>query len=567
MPSYEHKKLYEHILCLDELPENAADFATWIKANEHLDLLRQDPHSDEIIVEASGPYTYIKTIVADQSSLLSLEKEDLLVWSAPFPLIAGYCWGGGRNDVWIEREICNLGNKTLKEARQLVFTRRFEGLEGKESSYYELSQDYGHVTDVHWRQELGAYCRFDERGDFWPVVSITRKETVQEVSLVSFKREPLDEYLAASHSVLIRMFDFTMFRFGNFSGWPDGPEDRIVESDDFFFRQKVVPGYAAYTTGVQIIGPSRPTDEIFASMKGKHSRGGPYVEFIAHDWRNGHVSDISTDPAETTNYFQSNENALPYELSPAFFRPEVLQKYKADHDKYTIRERDIYCRNAWSLRRYDVNEAGQVHAYIGDLRALPYEEQLYWKSFNEAPRADISQRALVNDFQGAWVEMASPLEKIKGIMGRWADTDVTWWKLREKGLLERVATPRTASRDEWAAAFGDLAKLIVEGLQTRVIRKKLNAMSVSFENNWGSLTLIEKVLAAGGGRDNEKGLEGLKAVQLIRSKVLAHSGRDAAAELATNALEEHETYTAHFESVCQSVLRELALIEHAFSCE
>jgi hypothetical protein len=36
-------------------------------------------------------------------------------------------------------------------------------------------------------------------------------------------------------------------------------------------------------------------------------------------------------------------------LSPAFFRPEVLLKYKADRDKYTVGERDVSCRAAWHL--------------------------------------------------------------------------------------------------------------------------------------------------------------------------------------------------------------------------
>jgi hypothetical protein len=44
----------------------------------------------------------------------------------------------------------------------------------------------------------------------------------------------------------------------------------------------------------------------------------------------------------------------------------------------------IDCRGGWSLRDFDTNEAGQVHAYICDLRNLPYQEQLYWKSFNES---------------------------------------------------------------------------------------------------------------------------------------------------------------------------------------
>jgi len=70
----------------------------------------------------------------------------------------------------------------------------------------------------------------------------------------------------------------------------------------------------------------------------------------------------------------------------AFFRPEVILKYKTDKDKYTVGERDITCRAAWHLQAFDVNEAGQVFAYICYLRNLPYAEQVHWHSYNEAPR-------------------------------------------------------------------------------------------------------------------------------------------------------------------------------------
>ena len=73
-----------------------------------------------------------------------------------------------------------------------------------------------------------------------------------------------------------------------------------------------------------------------------------------------------------------------------FFKPQVLDKYKADREKYRLEDRTITCRNSWYLQTYDVNEAGQVHTYITYLGNLPIEEQRYWKAFNERPKAPIS---------------------------------------------------------------------------------------------------------------------------------------------------------------------------------
>ena len=561
MPSYKHKQLMERISQLDKAPENAAEYAAWIKAGEHLALLRDNAEQNDLIIYAASNYTFIHTVVVSENSLSPLDQDDLLRWSGnPFNPLASYAYGGGKEGVWIERTDHPSGSQLLKSAQQLIFARHFEGLNEQNALYYEIRQEYSHVTGIHWRSEQHAYCRFDENGDFDHVVSITPAKKKGDVTLVSFKREPLELYLAASNSVLIRMFDFMLLRYDNFTAWSEDPENVIKETSDFFYRQKIDLGQAAYTRGVQIIRPSRPKAEIFSSLKGSWSggKGEKYVEFVAYDWRNKRITNISTDPSATTNYVQAQENSLPLEVSPAFFRSDVLLKYKGDSGKYTVEQRAVHCRGAWRLP-YDVNKAGQVHAYICDLRNLPYHEQLHWLSCNEEPKAGISERAVANDFRAeAWSD-PDPLENILFIIRRWNESNLAWWKLREEGLLERASTPRTSSRDEWAGAFKNLSKLIIEGFDDKAICKKLEAVNIVFEEKEQSLALIERLL------DDARRLDGLRTVQLIRSKVDAHSRGSVAADLANKALQEHETYSAHFENVCKTVTDELNLIEQAFS--
>jgi hypothetical protein len=168
------------------------------------------------------------------------------------------------------------------------------------------------------------------------------------MALVSFKWEPLEAYWAASNASLVRMFDFTLLRRSKFYGWSNEPPQEVPESDHFFSRRNIMPGYAAYTRGVQIIRLHRPEKAVFTGITDgwfgqKHQE---HAEFIAYDGPNDRNAKISTDPKATANYFNSKGNSLPFELSPAFFRPEVLLKYKADRDKYTVGERDVSCRAA-----------------------------------------------------------------------------------------------------------------------------------------------------------------------------------------------------------------------------
>jgi hypothetical protein len=153
--------------------------------------------------------------------------------------------------VWVERGLVGTGTETLEGVTQLIFGRTFEGWNGPGRNYYELHQEYAHLTGIHWRPEERAYCHFNEHGDLEPVVSVTsREDKGSNMSLISFKWEPLVEYLAASNASLVRMFDFRLLRRSSFSGWPNGPEEEISESADFFYRRKIIAGYAGCTRGI-----------------------------------------------------------------------------------------------------------------------------------------------------------------------------------------------------------------------------------------------------------------------------------------------------------------------------
>lgn len=570
MSSYEHRKLIENIKHIDELPAKSDEFSEWIKARAHLEFLRRNACSDEVIIYASGEYTFIHTLVVSNHLLTPIDRNDLLLWSCnPYRSIASYVWGGGRDDVWLERGAHSMGAKTLENATHLVFGRTFDGWSGQDRTYFELNLEYSHIADIHWRPEHHAYCRYNQYGDIDNIVSITTRQdkTPLEVSLVSFKWEPLEEYLTATDSSLVRMFDFTLLRRGSFSGWPKGEENNIDEEDHLFYRQKILPGNAAYTRGVQIISPRRKKEDVFSEMKGSGFSGHEkqYAEFIIHDWRNDIITKVSTDPNETTNYFETSSNTLPFELSPAFFRPEVLLKYKTDRDKYTVGDREVHCRAAWTLRGFDINDAGQVHAYICYLRNLPYSEQQHWASFNEKPKAAISQRAIINDFKGEFTSFINPLQKLLHIVRRWNEKSVSWWVLRDDTLLNQVSVPVTSSRDEWSEAFMDLSKLIVEGFEVKTIRSKLDEVGKSYDKEERSIALLEKLVNNDHSKEDEVKFIGLRTVQLIRSKVKGHSGSSEAKELEKNALMEHQTFSGHFMYVCNLVVEELGVIENVFS--
>jgi hypothetical protein len=148
------------------------------------------------------------------------------------------------------------------------------------------------------------------------------------------------------------------------------------------------------------------------------------------------------------------------------------------------------------------------------------------------------------------------------IVHRWQHDKVPWWTLRDEKLLERVNTPLSASRDEWAEAFMDLAKLVVEGFETKPIRARLDAEKVPYDKDDKTIALLEKLLNKGKSGDEVGKLTGLRTVQYVRTKAKGHTGGIEGDQLVQDVLTEHETFANHFRHVCGQVSDELETVEN-----
>ena len=565
-PTSSHQALLDRIRSVAKCPADEASFDTWIMARSHLAVLAQNSTEDELIVYAAANSFFVDTAIVPRAELKHVDQTDLLQWgSHPGPVV-GYSTSLDDVPVTIDRGSSFRGSKLLEEATRLVYPREFVGLKADDSYYMEASQEYLHLSECHWRPERGAYCRFDENGDFDPIISVSVQEA--GVTLVSFSREPLEEYLAASDSLLVRLFDYTLTHPDRFDDWPDFAPPEVRDSNpELVFKQRIFPGCGSYARGFQFVHVS-PSDKVWARQRERWFGGGDDtgVEFRAHDWRNRTMTKISTRRGATVNYFNAEGTTLPFELSPAFFRAEVLHKYTADPDKYTVEDRSIHCRGAWTLRAYGVNVAGQVFAYICDLRDLPYQEQLYWQSFNEKQKAGLPDDVVRSDFHGMLPSKDPPLSRVEYVLRGWNQEDRSWWKVRNRRVLDALRVPRGDSSQEWASAFQALSTAVVEGFLVRPIRRLLADRGVELRKEDQSIMLLEKAIAGAditGTQGDSIRLEGLREAQRIRSKVAAHTAGSVAETLKRDALRDYGTFAGHFEAVCDRIANELAAVDDA----
>ncbi|HWG34209.1 MAG TPA: hypothetical protein VN650_08575 [Gemmatimonadaceae bacterium] len=557
------------ITVLDRLatvPTDAEPFAEWLRGGDALEFLRWNASAEETVIFVSTDHTYVHGVFVPSSVIDEAKTVDLLAWD----FNATGSWGISHSfspaSLSIVPPLDHPGSNAFHGGERLVFQRFFEGRIGTKS-YFEILQRFTHVFDLHYVDERSAYCRLDERGDLEDVIRIRQrvpKGTDRYLVVITCHRDLLDQYMTLTNSVLAVTFDFTRYRPSSFSGWPGMAKPEDHSDTDLHYRLVLIDGYGSYLRGVQIVRSRLSREALLKRFDYREPKARQYASFIAQDWKNKVVREISTAPEATANYFTKSD--LPFELSPAFFRPEVLQKYKADTDKYRLDGRSISCRGAWSLETYDINEAGQVHTYIVYLRRLPYEEQLHWKAYNEKPKAPISERAVKSDFQGNWDLGYDALVSLKQALRSLDEQHVEWWKLRSSKLLDQANYPVTTSADEWANEILHLDQLVVEGFDEKGLWATAGRLGRTPAKDLRSLKLVEECLIGSGiGAEEAKALTApFHRVHNLRSKVKGHASGDEANSIKKNTLMEHGSYVQHFQQLCAQCDRSIRRISDVF---
>jgi hypothetical protein len=544
----------------------SAEYKKWIEQDDFVHFLQVIPKLDKWILYGSVDDLYLYSVLVPTRLVNPPNIVDIKSWSCnPFSSWGITIAGAGWSKISLSPPLHDSGSKTIEQGEQIVFARTFEGKQ-EQKSYFEISQRLTHSLELHYVPERSAYCRFDDLGDIEDVIQTTEMtfgEAGEKGRSVIMDRHVLNEYLTLTKQSLLFLFDSTRLDSKNFNGWGKQNLRDYEASPDIWYYMGRTGGTASYIRGFQIIRSPLKKKDLPQRFGFGKSKGREYVTFLTQDWKHNLIQECSSNPDQLGNYFI--ESDLPFEISPVFFRPEVISKYKADSDKYQFWGRSIICRDAWELKSFDTNDAGQVFAYIKDLSHLPYKEQLYWKSFNEFPKAPISKRAFETDFEGKWAQEYDPLLSLKYALQELQEKKVWWWILHDESLIEQIQYPITKSPDEWAKEIHSLDKLVTEGFEARLLRSQVINHGGTIDNEWKSLRLLQEVLIGfGKGEIEIKNIIGpLKELNFLRNKVIGHASGDDAMKIKTQVIKEHKTYWAHFRHLCagcDNSIRQLRII-------
>lgn len=545
------------LLRLTRSSEKQSATGTASQDDDLIALLQRQQRSGRVALYISvthGMTSILVHSVLVETSKLAGDLQGIVDWEGN-PYDAPSCslvTGGGHPArvemfrTWRERQPA-----PLIGAVQLVFARAFDARLG-ERTYFELSQDLALAHDVHWLEERQAWCRFDENGEVVALAGVERAgndENGASAHLVWVDYDLLQRHMSASGTSLVQMFDAIPIPAGlSASGHPEGEE--VGDLRTGLVYRWGMSGAGSYARGVFFMGPDQTAQERGIAEVSVHDAPKEYETFTILDWKNGKVVECSSSPDAQASYFQK-DSPLPFQTSPVFFRPDVLDRYKADPDKYQLRHRSITCRHAWSLQSYDVNTADQVHTYIRYLGYLPIAEQRYWKAFNEAPKGTISDRSFKTDFEGSWDVESDNLDALKTTLRELSRSNHDWFQLKQPSLVEQLHYPLTASNKIWDDTLIDMNKAINESLVKDDLKKFAVAAGTKGDPMMGSIKwLREALIVKGTDLDQADALvKPLGELQFFRTRLSAHAGGAGAAQVRQQLLKEHGTPRQHIDSL------------------
>lgn len=529
---------------LIQAPSDPGEYSVWAQQAETFDFLRANAEHNSVVLALSVGQIFIHSVFVPIGSVSPPNWEDVLRWDASAYSSWSIMTSG--DYVGLAAPLRHCGSKTIESGEQFVFARNFEGVPQR-ASYIEILQRLIHIFGLHYLEEREAWCRLNQQGDLedvFRVVKIKEPGSDGEGRLVLGDRAVLAQYATLTDAHLVRMFDLTCMPPGS-NHWADIDEKTLMQGLGISYRFGVAGGGATYARGAQIIPYRLSSEEMCRAIWGETDTK-KYATFVAFDRKNQRVAEISCAPGATDNYFVKSDK--PWEVSPAFFRPEVLLKYKADYEKYDLQHRSIGCRGAWNLKTFDINAEGQVHTYLVYLRDLPYEEQLHWLQHNEPPKGPISARAHRTDILGKWDEDYDPLLSLKYRLQKLVDAKVDWWAPRSKDVARRAHYPVTTSPDEWANELLNLDQYLVEGFQEKSLRARATQFGRTPDLRTRSLGLLEECLVGSGfEQDHAREIVApLRDLHNLRNTTKGHASGDGAKTLRRDLIKTHGSLREHY---------------------
>lgn len=405
-----------------------------------------------------------------------------------------------------------------ERCENIVHYRDFYGIR---PNYVEIGEEFRFLNNLIFDSQLNCYLEIAENGECIEVAKIENE------TCVYVKLKYLIRYATAKQMALLLFFDIRTKIPGSLAeNNLEKMSTQIKEADIFFDlwgdeRHLSDPIVYSVLMGKRIIMPL-PIEEC---GYWPYERKREYIDFIIGIDNHGEPKQYTCNPDMLANYFGANPDA-PHYLTPVFFQKEVLQKYFAHPELYSIEDGRLRCRTLWNLE-IDNHHKDCVSVYLGDLgRDLPEQEQSYWKQYNIATDEKLSSISFKRDF--LCVPTSPEISDLK-FKSKFERFQKMWLKKFQWNLFLPLSTddeynfntlhlPITNSQEEFDHLVLALVKTIIDSLNEKEIVEQLHDSS----DVKGSISKLERWFAELRLPDYQKQIKFLRELQELRSSGTGH---------------------------------------------
>jgi hypothetical protein len=288
------------------------------------------------------------------------------------------------------------------------------------------------------------------------------------------------------------------------------------------------------------------------------------VEFIIGLDEDGDEIVNTANPDALANYFGANPNSPDY-LTPVHFRKQVLDKYYQQPSKYSVEASILRCGYLWSMY-IDNHHDDKISAWLGDLgRQLPYEEQLYWRSYNISSQGGVSETYFKNQISVQPTDSGRPEHAFKQRyydLKKSCDEYLGWQFLlpldsNDEHHLQSIRIPATDEQRDFDELILSLTKILIDSLN----EKNLNKLIPTDQRGdiKGSIALLEAALNARDIEGSNDHVVFLRKLQSLRSTGAAHRKGSKYNKIVNDLDVENQSLRTVFDGIlCQA----LALLDY-----
>lgn len=369
----------------------------------------------------------------------------------------------------------------------LVYPRNFGK---KRRSFVEISEEFRLLYDLYPSVDGGKFSKIHSDGNEEEVV-------VLQGNSVRVKLRLLRQFLAVKDMHLAIFFQIDRAGNRTLTAEELGKISKEVETESVRYHlwawNKMFAFDGGAPSGSRLMGKKfiSPFAKTESGVFPFNEKKPQYADFIIKIDDEGKQVTFSCD--------HHNEKRF---LTPVYFRREVLQKYYAKPERYSVEPGYVRCSDLWGMP-IDDEHRDHVVVFLGDLgKCLPYEEQLYWKSYNVIPEGGLSDGFYQRSMLGIWAQTKNPESIFKNRFDRFQKK---WekkfgWPLflplrdDDEHLLATLHIPLNDEQGEFDNQVLALAKLCIDSLNEAEIAKQLPS---KIENEKG-MAKFERFLTLNG---------------------------------------------------------------------